>query len=549
MSEKGERFEGSWWREGVIYEIYPRSFADSNGDGVGDLPGLIGKLDYLNDGTPNSLGIDAIWLTPIYPSPLYDFGYDIKDYRDIDPIYGSLRDFDRLVAECHRRGIRVIMDLVMNHTSHEHPWFVESRSSRESPKRGWYIWRDGKGPGVPPNNWRSVFGGPSWEWDEATRQYYYHFFLKEQPDLNWRNPEVFEAMSEVVRFWLDRGVDGFRLDAINFLFEDPDLRDNPPKFGLRAFNRQEHIYDANLPETHDVLKKLRGITDEYPERMMVGEVYVFDPKEAAKYYGDGDELHLAFNFEFLRNRWGASGFRRSVAAWEEALSEVGYPTYVLSNHDQPRHYSRYSRGGKPDARAKVAAALLLTLRGTPFLYYGEEIGMRNVRIPKSQLKDPVGVRYWPLSVGRDPERTPMQWSGEAGAGFTKGTPWLPIAPDFRERNVASQSADPNSLLNFYRKLIWLRKRTPALLRGNYRCLDSENPDCFSFLRADGNQRVLVSLNFSSRPRIATFRRDNDVLGNVSRRRALLSTHRREGEEEGWGNLRLAPNEVYIGELI
>ncbi len=530
-----------WWRDGVIYQIYPRSFADSNGDGVGDLPGIIAHLDYLNDGTPNSLGVDAIWLSPIYPSPMHDFGYDVANYHDIDPIFGTLDDFDRLVEEAHQRGIRVIMDWVANHTSHQHPWFLESRSSRDNPKRDWYIWRDGRGPGKPPNNWQSVFGGPAWTWDETTQQWYLHLFLPEQPDLNWRNPEVRQALFDEMRFWLDRGVDGFRLDVADAYYKDAQLRDNPFCLGgLRAYDRQQHIYDRNQPETHLAHKELRKLLDPYPERMAVGEVL---PEHAASFYGDGtDELHLVFNFAFLRCPWDARAFHRVIGEWDWAVPPAGWPCYVLSNHDVVRHYSRYAAGRWSDARAKVAAAMLLTLRGTPFLYYGEEIGMRQGRIPRSQIMDPPGKRYWPFYKGRDGCRTPMQWDASPNAGFTTGKPWLPVNSDYRQVNVAAESHDPNSVLSFYRQLIWLRKATPALRRGSYRALLEKPVGQLAYLREAEDQAVLVCLNFFSRPAVVEL--DPEQLP-ASRWRVLLSSAARETDNVHGAWVRLAPYEAVI----
>jgi alpha-glucosidase len=504
-----------WWRDGVIYQIYPRSFADSNGDGVGDLPGIIAHLDYLNDGTPNSLGVDAIWLSPIYPSPMRDFGYDVANYHDIDPVFGTLADFDRLLAEAHKRGIRVIMDWVMNHTSDQHPWFIESRSSRDNPKRDWYIWRDPsprrRGEvqvGRPPNNWQSVFGGPAWSWDETTGQYYLHLFLPEQPDLNWRNPQVHDAVFAEARFWLDRGVDGFRLDVADAYYKDAQLRDNPFRLGLRAYDRQQHIYDWNQPENHDLLKEFRQLLDQYPERMAVGEV---GEHTAHLFYGNGsDELHLAFNFAFLRCPWSAQAFQRVIEAWDKAVGRftvppaaagppAGWPCYVLSNHDQTRHISRYAAGRFTEARARVAATMLLTLRGTPFLYYGEELGLRQVSIPRTEIMDPPGKRYWPLYKGRDGCRTPLPWNDQPNAGFTTGRPWLRVNPDYRQVNVAAENQNPDSLLNFYRRLIWLRKASPALRCGSYRPLIQRPVGCLAYLRETVGQTVLVGLNFRSRP--------------------------------------------------
>lgn len=487
----------AWWKHGIIYQIYPRSFGDADGDGVGDLQGIIRHLDYLNDGTPNSLGIDAIWLSPVYPSPFFDFGYDVSDYRDIDPLFGSLEDFDRLVEEAHRRGIRIVMDLVMNHTSHRHQWFIDSRSSRDNPKRDWYIWRDAPRPGTLPNNWQSVFGGPAWEWDPGTGQYYLHTFLKEQPDLNWRNPQVRNAMLAMIRFWLDRGVDGFRLDVFNAFYKHPDLLNNPPKFGIRAFDRQHHMYDKDQPEMHDFLREFRALLDSYPGRMSVGELWGADPQAAAKYMGpDGDQLHLVFNFKFLRQPWRPGAFQRVIQEWEAAVDPNGWPCYVLSNHDVWRHFTRYGWGRRrADHVAKVAATLLLTLRGTPFLYYGEEIGMGNGSIPRSEIVDPPGKRYWPIWSGRDPARTPMQWNADPNAGFTAGKPWLRVHSNYATRNVEVESCDPDSVLNYYRRLIWLRRRSPALQCGEYQPLIKRPLQGMAYLRRTPGQTILVALNF------------------------------------------------------
>jgi alpha-glucosidase len=544
-----------WWRDGVIYQIYPRSFADSNGDGIGDLQGIIAHLDYLNDDAtelttrgsdrpaaaaiPSSLGIDAIWLSPIYPSPMNDFGYDVADYCDVDPLFGSLHDFDHLVSEAHRRGIRVIMDLVPNHTSHLHPWFIESRTRRQSPKRDWYIWRD------QPNNWQARFGGSAWEWDEATRQYYLHLFLPQQPDLNWRNPQVREAIFDAARFWLDRGVDGFRLDVAHRLIKDEDFRDNPLRLGgIRAYDRQHHIYDMLRPEVHDIWKAFRQLLDEYPERMCVGEVSG-SVQTIAGFYGNGDdELHLAFNFHLTHAPWRARAFHRAVADWELALPPGAWPCYALSNHDVRRHISRYGVGRFTEPRAKVAAALLLTLRGTPFLYYGEEIGMREVSIPRDEILDPPGRRYWPLYRGRDGCRTPMQWNDTPHAGFTTGTPWLRVGPDFPDVNVQAQKDDPDSLLSFYRRLIRLRRRTPALRRGSYRPLIERPVGALVFLRETAEQAILVGLNLSTQPTLVDLRRAPLPSG---RWRVLLSSAADKAGELVTHRLSLEPYEAVFVE--
>ncbi len=495
----------SWWRSGVFYEIYVRSFRDANGDGVGDLPGIIERLDYLNDGTPNSLGVDALWLTPINPSPMYDFGYDVSDYTGVDPLFGALADIDRLIAAAHERGLRIILDLVPNHTSHEHAWFREARRSRTAPTRDWYIWSDPAPGGRPPNNWVSSFGGPAWTYDEATRQCYLHSFLPEQPDLNYRNPAVVSAIEEVIRFWLDRGVDGFRVDVIHKMIKDVELRDNPlpdpaEVNPVQDFFGQQHIYDQDRPEVHEIIRSWRRLMDGYGERMMVGEVYLFDAERIAAYYGSGeDELHLAFNFIFLWTPWDAAAFRARVDQVESTLPPGAQPTYVLSNHDAPRHRSRFDDPVSGEARARLAALMLLTLRGTPFLYYGEEIGMHDVPVRADRICDPVGKRM--PGFGRDPERTPMQWTGGPGAGFTSSThAWLPLAEDYEQINVERQSKDPRSLLAHYRRLLWYRKHCPALTRGSYAPLDGP-PDTFVYLREDGAQRLLVALNFSDQQRI------------------------------------------------
>lgn len=534
----------NWWREGVFYQIYPRSFADSNGDGNGDLPGILAHLDYLNDGTPNSLGIDAIWLSPIYPSPLADLGYDVSDYCDIHPMFGTLADFDRLLQAAHQRGIRLLMDLVFNHTSDQHPWFLESRSSRESPKRDWYLWKDPAPNGGPPNNWQSVFGGRAWEWDEATQQYYYHMFLKQQPDLNWRNPAVREALYDVMRFWLERGVDGFRLDVVNAYFKDALFRDNPPRLGLRGYDRQRHIYDKDQPELLEVYAQMRQLLDSYGERMCVGEILDGNPELNARYCGDG-KLHLVFDFNFTRQPWHPAAFQRAVLRNEASLPPGGWPCYTLSNHDISRHLSRYG-GRYPKERAKVAAAMLLTLRGTPFLYQGEEIGMRDGKIPYSQIQDPPGKRYYPFYKGRDPVRTPIPWDDTTGGGFTNGQPWLPLNPDYPQVNVATQRQDPNSVFSFYRKLIWLRKGSSALRRGSFEPLLQRPRDGLAYLRCSEEQTVLVALNFFALP--ATLPWDNPLPGKQWR--TLLGTHRDpESEVLLEKAISLAPHEVWIGALM
>jgi alpha-glucosidase len=500
----GSHDEFLWWRDGVIYQIYPRSFADGNGDGIGDLRGVIERLDYLNDGAGGGLGVDALWLSPINPSPMHDFGYDISDYRDIAKEFGTLDDFRELLTEAHRRGIRIVMDLVMNHCSSEHPWFVEARASRQSPKRDWFIWHDGKPDGSPPNNWMAAFGGRAWTWDEGTQQYYLHSFLKEQPDVNWRNPELARAMHDMVRYWLDMGVDGFRMDVVNWFIKDDQFRDNPTKLLVgRPYDRQVHLYDRNRPESIDVMRQVRRTLDAYPDRMAVGEVFVEppgDPALPAQYYAGGEGLHMAFNFAFLYTGWAADSFAHAVDRWESLLWPDLWPNYTLSNHDQPRAFSRYGEVECARGRARVLAAMLLTLRGTPFLYYGEEIGMKNGRIGRAHLQDPLGKQYWPFHPGRDPARTPMQWSAAPHAGFSTAEPWLPVNDDYTDVNVEAQERVPDSLLHWYRRLIQLRKREPTLRRGSYRRLVQDDADVLAYGREHEGDRILVALNFARRPR-------------------------------------------------
>jgi len=489
-----------WWQTDVIYQIYPRSFQDSNGDGIGDIPGITSRLDYLQE-----LGIGAVWLSPMYPSPMYDFGYDVSDYTGISAEFGTMNDFKTLLSQAHQRNIRIIMDLVLNHTSHEHAWFKAASASRDNPKRDWYIWHDGK-PGKrrkPPNNWLGSFGGRAWQWDSGTGQYYLHTFLKEQPDVNWRNLQLQKAMWDVVRFWLDLGVDGFRLDVVNWFIKDAKFRDNPKKTkGLRPYDRQRHIYDRNRPETLDIMKQIRSVVDKYPDRMTIGEVFSEPPgdsKLVASYYADGKGLHMAFNFAFLYCSWRATAFADTVDQWEGLLSSDLWPNYTLSNHDQKRAFSRFARRKDSIARARIAAAMLLTLRGTPFIYYGEEIGMKNGRIPKDRIQDPLGKRYWPFHPGRDGERTPMQWNAATHAGFSQSEPWLPVNKDYKTVNVNDQQPTSDSLLNWYRTLIQLRKSESALHSGGYRRLFVED-DVFCYERKLQDELIVIALNFSSKRR-------------------------------------------------
>jgi alpha-glucosidase len=501
-----------WWQQGVVYQVYPRSFQDSNGDGIGDLPGITARLDYLV-----GLGVDAVWISPFYPSPMADFGYDISDYCDVDPMFGTLADFDALLDAAHLRGLRVILDFVPDHTSDQHPWFLESRASRDNPKRDWYLWRDPAPGGGVPNNWISNFGGPAWEWDAATGQYYLHSFAREQPDLNWRHPAVQDAMFGAMRFWLDRGVDGFRIDVIHGILKDAQWRDNPPnpdwRPGMDPYQAQLQIYSRNRPESHAIIAQMRAVIDRYPDRVMIGEVYAPNP-ELMRYYGEElEEAHLPFNFQLIRMPWGGRLVREAVDAYEAALPPGGWPNWVLGNHDRPRLATRVGR-----AQARVGALLLLTLRGTPTWYYGDELGMENVAIPPDLVQDPWEKGVPGIGLGRDPVRTPMQWDAGPGAGFTTGTPWLPLAPDYQTHNVAVADADPASMLRFVRAVLALRRAQPALTVGSYRSLDAGNAHVFAYLREAAGTRLLVVLNLSDDAQLCAL---PDPGGTAT---ILLSTH-------------------------
>jgi len=478
-----------WWQRGVIYQIYPRSFQDSNGDGIGDLPGIIRRLDHVV-----TLGIDAIWISPIYPSPMADFGYDVTDYCNVAGVFGNLADFDRLVAEAHRRGLRLILDFVPNHTSNEHPWFIESRSSRADPKRDWYIWRDAGAEGALPNNWLSRFGGPAWEWDGSTTQYYYHSFLKEQPDLNWRNPAVKQAMYDVLRFWLDRGVDGFRVDVLWLLIKDDQFRDNPVNPGCvpgeSSHDRLLPFYTANRPEVHAIVAEMRSVTDTYPERVLIGEIYL-PIEQLVTYYGhDLKGAHLPFNFQLLQTAWNAASIAQIMEEYEAALPHGAWPNWVLGNHDQERIASKIG-----SAQARVAAMLLLTLRGTPTIYYGEEIGMKDVPIAPERVQDPAEKNEPGLGLGRDPERTPMPWDGSLLAGFTSGEPWLPLGADHARVNVEGLGESRRSILNLYRRLIDLRRDKPVLTHGSIDAVTVQG-NILRYERRQGDQRLVIALNLA-----------------------------------------------------
>lgn len=525
-----------WWKTGVVYQIYPRSFQDTTGNGVGDLSGITERLGYVAD----TLGADAIWISPFYPSPMADFGYDVSNYTDVNPMFGTLEDFDRLLAAAHRQGLRVIVDWVPNHSSDQHPWFVESRSSRTSPKRDWYVWRDSKPDGSLPNNWQSEFGGPAWTYDEDTGQWYLHSFLAEQPDLNWRNPEVVAAMFDTVRFWLDRGVDGFRIDVAHYLMKDPALTDNPASRDpagmahfkpMGPFNAWEHVNDRGHPDVHGVYRDLRSILDGYEgDRFSVGEIHIFDWDEWAAYYGDGDELHMPYNFSLVWAGWNPTAIRARIEAVEAAVPSHGWPNYVLGNHDEQRLATRY---GPENARA--AAVLLLTLRGQPTLYYGDELALRETSVPPDRQQDPWGIRVPGMS--RDGSRTPMPWTPDPGHGFTDPTvaPWLPFGEDAATRNVQVHLADAGSILNFVRHLLRLRRNRPSLQRGTIAILDDVPEDVLGYVRRFDGEQTIVLINFA----------DSTQMVPASPTVTLLATTHDGGSLLGDGMARLAPHSAMV----
>ena len=469
-----------WWQKTVVYQVYPRSFQDTDGDGVGDLKGVTQRLDYLA-----WLGVGAVWLSPFYPSPMRDFGYDVTDYTDVDPRFGTLEDLDTLIGCAHALGLRVILDVIPNHTSDEHPWFAASRRSRDDPKRGWYLWRDPAPGGGPPNNWRSVTGGSAWTFDEATEQYYLHSFLPFEPDLDWRNPEVGAALLDTFHFWLARGVDGLRVDMVDFLIKDAKFRDEPDPDYIFATSQ----YHLNRPEIKGVIRDVRAVVDAYPERVLIGEVNPdLEPAQIAAYYGDGDLLQQPFNFGLLSLPFTAKALKQYISAYEQALPPGAWPNYTLGNHDISRLASRLGRG-----KVRLAALLLLTLRGTPYLYYGDELGIEDVPIPVDQVQDPWEARE--PGKGRDPNRTPMRWDDSLHAGFTAGTPWLPVGSSADETSVDAQRNDPLSLLNLYRRLLELRRSQPALLTGAQRLLESPE-HVLMYERVASDQRFVIVLNTS-----------------------------------------------------
>ena len=518
-----------WLESGVIYQVYPRSFQDRDGDGVGDLRGIEQRLDYIA-----ALGVDAIWLSPIFPSPMIDFGYDVADYCGVDPLFGTLDDFDRLLKAAHARGLRLLLDFVPNHSSDQHPWFVESRRSRDNPKRDWYIWRDPAPGGGPPNNWISDMGGSAWQWDEATGQYYLHAFLKEQPDLNWRNPAVREAMTAVLRFWFERGVDGFRIDVLWHMVKAEGLPDNPLNPHYRAELGEKlkllQIHSTNQPEVHDIAAAFRALADSYGDRLLVGEICL--PVETLMhYYGRGAPgVHLPFNFQLLDAPWHAQSLAAMISAYEAALPDGAWPNWVIGSHDAPRIAARLG-----EAQARVAAMLLLTLRGTPTLYQGDELGIGKVEIPADRIRDPQDLRQPGMGLGRDRSRTPMPWDGSAHAGFSTAEPWLPLSQDWPQRNVQIQQQDSESMLSLYRELLRCRRASSALALGAFELVAADG-DLLVYDRFDDRERVRVALNLAANAIKLPF--DFDPAAQL-----LVGTHPREN----LGDM-LRPNEGMVFRL-
>ncbi|MBP2233752.1 alpha-glucosidase [Sinorhizobium kostiense] len=507
-----------WWRGAVIYQVYPRSFQDTDGDGIGDLRGVTSRLPHIA-----SLGVDAIWLSPFFTSPQTDMGYDVSDYCDVDPMFGTLDDFDEMMAEAHRLGLKVIIDQVISHTSDRHPWFVESRASRSNPKADWYVWADPKPDGTAPNNWLSVFGGPAWEWDGVRRQYYMHNFLTSQPDLNFHNPEVQEAVLATVRFWLDRGVDGFRLDTVNYYFHDGHLRDNPPLVpdpeatssdapDVNPYGMQNHLYDKSQSENIGFLRRLRALLDEYGGRATVGEVGdgARSLRTVAAYTSGGDKLHMCYTFDLLGPTFTASHFRRCVENFQTIVTD-GWVCWAFSNHDVMRHASRFAPLGADRERvAKLAISLLASLRGSICLYQGEELGLPEAELALEELRDPYGIRFWPAFKGRDGCRTPMVWeSGRANAGFSTGIPWLPVREDHRLLAVDAQEGVPGSVLEHYRSTLAFRRAHATLVDGEMAFLAS-NRDVLAFVRKKGGQRLLFVFNLTSKPQTVHLSSDTIV---------------------------------------
>ncbi|HEX8798627.1 MAG TPA: alpha-glucosidase [Terriglobales bacterium] len=532
----------AWWQHAVFQEIYPRSYMDSNNDGIGDLNGITSKMGYLK-----WLGVDAIWVAPCFPSPQVDFGYDVSDYKNIDPMYGTMADFDRMQEVGKENGVGIVFDFVVNHTSDKHKWFIESASSQTNPYADWYIWKDGKGAGQPPNNWLSTFGGSAWQWMNTRKQFYYHYFYPQQPDLNWRNPKVASAMYDTTAWWYKRGVVGFRLDAVDTLFEDPNLTDNPILPGKNAYGdpKMEDKYNKKLPEVHDVMRGLRTVANQY-NAVLIGETWTTNVSELKDYYGaNHDELQMPMDLMMvILKPLSADVFRKHVAA---VMSTGEWPVWVMSNHDNVRAYTRFADGKHDDDIAKLLAGMYLTLRGTPIMYYGEEIGMQNNDPTRVEdVKDPIGRLGWPEEKGRDGERTPMQWSDTPNAGFTKGIPWLPVPMSYQTHNVATEKADPNSILNFYKKLLALRHTNKALLDGDYVAVNPNDPNVYSYLRRYKGQAVLVVLNMSTEPQTISF--DLSQQGfKATHAKTLLATIK-AGATQPLSGITLDPYTVYIGDV-
>ena len=531
-----------WWQHAVFQEIYPRSYMDSNNDGIGDLNGIASKMEYLK-----WLGVDAIWIAPCFPSPQVDFGYDVSDYENIDPMYGTMDDFTAMEKKGKENNIGIVFDFVVNHTSDKHKWFLESESSKTNPYHDWYIWKDPKGKNQPPNNWISTFGGSAWQWNPKLNQFYYHFFYPQQPDLNWRNPKVEAAMFDVTRFWYKRGVVGFRLDAVDTMFEDPNLTNNPVKGKKNAYGDQEQEpkYNTKLPEVYQSLAGLRKVANEY-NAVLIGETWTNDIAELKQYYGKNHEvLQMPMDLMMLNLKpLSADVFRKHVAAVDGSGE---WPVWVMSNHDRERAYSRFADGKHDDDIAKVMAGMYLTLRGTPIMYYGEEIGMKNNDpTRKEDVKDPIGQLGWPEEKGRDGERTPMQWNNTPNAGFSQGIPWLPVPMTYETHNVASEQKDPNSILNFYKNLLALRHTNKALLDGDYVAVNQNDASVYSYLRRYKGQAVLVVLNMSEKPQNVSFNLSKQGF-SASEAKTLLSTIN-SGATQKLSGISLPPYTVYIGEV-
>lgn len=528
-----------WWQKAVFYQIYPRSFKDSTGNGIGDLQGVINKLDYLVD-----LGIDAIWLSPFYPSPMDDFGYDIDDYTDVDKMFGDLIIMDTLIEEAHQRNIKIVVDYVPNHSSDRHDWFIESSSSRDNPKADWYIWKNAKPDGSLPNNWGSVFGGSAWKWVDARQQYYFHQFEPSQPDLNWRNPGVKKAMLDVLRFWMQRGVDGFRMDVVYMIWKHPDMPDQPTVDGAEGrgesdiYGTQEQIYSMNYDGIHDVMKDIRATLDEFDERVMIGEIWL-NLEERLTYYGDGDEFHMPFNFSLLGSsdfvnpkQWSAEYVRKEVDAYEKALKDNQWPNYVLGNHDVQRVASRVG-----EEQTRLASMLLLTLRGTPTIYNGDEIGMVDGDIIEGDIHDPQGHRLG-LHMSRDFCRTPLQWDDSPLAGFSlveTDSTWLPVTHDYKTRNIKAQMKDASSLWSLVQQLLAFRKNSQAILAGRYQSLDSSE-GCFVYLREHDDEQLAIALNFTNEMKQLTLPFSGDI---------LMTTHTNSNAQLDDGVVILGANEGVI----